>query len=93
MAEISLPAHLIQQLEALAESENRTPAEILESMLRQRSTGQEIDSSGDSPPAGTLARLALKAEKLGFRSGISDTAERSREILENEFGDYLNGRT
>lgn len=38
---------------------------------------------------GSLAELAAAAEKMNFHSGEPDIAERSREILETEFTDYL----
>ena len=89
MAEISLPSHLLQKLEEIAKNEKRTPVEVLETLLHEHSMRVGAPSQIDTPPIGTLARLAYEAGKLGFHSGQTDTAERSREILQDEFADYL----
>jgi hypothetical protein len=90
MAEMVIPEHLAQQLRAIAERENRPVEEVLAEALRQyASPSDEASPDEIAPPPGTLARFAYEARKAGFRSGVSDTSERSREILETEFGDYL----
>jgi predicted transcriptional regulator len=40
----------------------------------------------------SLLKLAEAAEREGWRSGETDISERSREILNNEFADYLLAR-
>ena len=51
----------------------------------------EIDTS-DMPELGTLAALAWAARKYPISSDETDISERSREILNNEFPDYLLNR-
>lgn len=53
------------------------------------STTSDANADSDVPPLGTLARLAYEADQWGFASGLTDSVERSREILETEFADYL----
>lgn len=43
-------------------------------------------------PEGSLYRLGEALEQLNYRSGRSDTAERSTEILRTEFADYIRRR-
>jgi hypothetical protein len=40
-------------------------------------------------PDNSLYRLGEALDRAGFKSGRSDIASRSREILHNEFADYL----
>ncbi len=53
------------------------------------STTSDADSDSDVPPLGTGARLLYEFDKIGFSSDLTDSVERSREILETEFADYL----
>lgn len=88
MAEHTLPAHLIDQLEALARRENRSAGELLESLLNQY-----VSSTPDEDiPLGSLAALARSAQEADLRSEATDTSERSREILKTEYADYLRRR-
>lgn len=91
MTDISIAPHLIEKLQRIAEVEHRPVEAVLESLIEQYPLivpdTEEADS--DVPPLGTLARLAYEARKVGFESGETDTSERSREILEKEFADYL----
>lgn len=47
------------------------------------------DPVDPTPPPGSGVALAESAERLGYRSGKFDIAERSREILHTEFVDHL----
>jgi hypothetical protein len=79
MVTIHIPDTLASQLEARARQENRSiddvAAEILEQHLQ--------------PPPGTLAALIKAADEADLRSSYTDTAERSREILDREYPKYL----
>ncbi len=82
MVTIHIPDTLASQLEERARQENRSidgvAAEILEKHLMS-----------DEPPPGTLAALIKAADEADIRSGYTDTAERSREILDTEYPKYL----
>jgi len=45
------------------------------------------EQAPDQP--GRASRLLAVAKKMNFSSGQTDVSERSREILDTEFGDYL----
>jgi hypothetical protein len=83
-----IPDDLLQQLEDIAQEEGRTPAELLRALLSQYPR-----QKSDSPPPGSLAELAENARKAAISSPHPvDTAERSREILDAEFANYLKSR-
>lgn len=85
MTDISIAPHLIEKLQRIAEIEHRPVEAVLESLIEQ----YPVPIVEETPPLGTLARLAYEARKVGFESGETDTSERSWEILEKEFADYL----
>ena len=85
MVTIHIPDALATQLEALARQENRSIDDLAAEILEQHLT----EAAGDEPPPGTLAALIEAAKKADIRSGYTDTAERSREILNTEYPKYL----
>lgn len=87
MGVISLSQEIIQRLEAIAQRENRSPEDVVASLLEHYTPLRTSDEDEIIP--GTLAELARAAQRANLRSGISDTSERSREILNTEFADYL----
>lgn len=86
MTDIVIPdGKLTRKLREYARRENRSVEEVLESMLEKYG---EPDAEEALP--GSLALLAQKAIEADIRSGKPvDTAARSREILHNEYADYL----
>jgi predicted transcriptional regulator len=80
MMALTLPHDLEDQLRQIAEREQRSPEEVLRTAL---SRYDEADS------APTLAQLAESLAAADFHSGQTDTATRSRDILDAEYGDYL----
>lgn len=102
MTDLIIPPDLAAKIEALAHQTNRTVPELLEAMVAHYQAVEmgesapsapeatpDADTNRDVPPLGTLARLAYEADQWGFRSELTDSVERSREILETEFADYL----
>ncbi|GIK67443.1 MAG: hypothetical protein BroJett018_52370 [Chloroflexota bacterium] len=91
MTDISIAPHLIEKLQRIAEIEHRPIEAVLESLIEQYPLivpdAEEADS--DVPPLGTLARLVYEMERADFHSGDPDIVDNSREILQNEFADYL----
>lgn len=60
-------------------------------LVDQLSGGEAAYSAAteeEIPPAGTLARLAWASRQVGFRSEQTDTSERSRQLLNEEFPKY-----
>ncbi len=86
MADI-LRDDLVQKLQRFAEQEQRPVNEVFEEMLVKFALIEDDTEIEGEPPLGTLARLAYEAQKANFRSGITDTSQKSREILETEFLD------
>lgn len=82
---LDIPAELAQRLEEAAEARGLSAGDYLEDLL-----------DGAAPPEkqwATLADLARHAKLLNMASPEPvDTAERSREILNTEFADYLKSR-
>ena len=74
----------------IARREERPVEAVLKSMLAQY---RESESDDSEPKPGTLAMLAKKAVEANIRSGNPvDTAVRSREILNEEYADYIRRR-
>ncbi len=86
MTDLVIPdGKLTKRLRELAQRENRPVEAVLESMLEKYGE----PNSNEAPP-GSLALLAQKALEADIRSDKPvDTAARSREILHNEYADYL----
>ena len=83
MSNLLIEGDVADQLRDLAERQHMTVEAALKSLLERYS---------DSEPSTTLARLAETLNEGDFHSGQSDTATRSREILETEYADYLINR-
>ncbi|MEO8610640.1 MAG: hypothetical protein ABI690_22270 [Chloroflexota bacterium] len=91
MAELVIrDEHLAWQLFDIAQRENRSVEAVLESLLAEHYP----KSSNDEPSPGSFAALNLSAQKAGIGrdAASTDTSERSREILETEYADYLKRR-
>jgi len=65
--------------------------DLVEELLR-RYTTESPGEQADEYPEGSLAALARNALEADIHTGTTDTAERSREILNTEFADYLKER-
>ena len=89
MAQIQISQTLADRLAKIAARKQRSldelVEEILETHIPESSGGDEVD---DAPP-GSAAALIQAALAANIRSGYTDTAERSREILETEYPKYL----
>jgi hypothetical protein len=81
MAALYLPDELIHEIEEIAQGRDESVESIVKAML-EAFKDKDIE---DRP----LLAIALAAERAGLRSGFTDTACRSREILDNEFADYI----
>lgn len=84
MADITITGKTAERLQQLVQSRQRTVEEVLEDMLNSY---QHEDT--DMPPAGTLARMAWVAEHYPIAVEPDDVADRSRDILRDEYADYL----
>ena len=82
---INIPDEVARRLEELAEQQGFTVGDLLRTLL---------DRYASEIPPGSLAEMAQNAREAGLTSGESvDTAERSREILNAEYADYLKRRS
>jgi hypothetical protein len=85
-----IPERLAEQLENIARLENRSPDEVLEDALQHYATDHSVEITEGQPKTRNLLLLiAQAAEELGEGSKEGDIAERSREILNNDFPEYL----
>lgn len=85
MTDFTIPDQLAEKLEDIARRENRPLDKVVEEALQQY-------ASEHLPPQQTrnlLLLIAQAADELGEGSNEGDIAERSREILNNEFPEYL----
>ena len=79
-----------QKYGTLADMVENAKAANLDRKEAQPSASSEDEFDFDNPPPGSLAALALNARKANFgKSKYTDTAARSREILNTEFADYI----
>ena len=86
---IELPEDVAVELQDLAVRQNTEIGDILRDLLDRRR--DEPDNGGKR--WATLADLARHAKLMNMASPQPvDTADRSREILNTEFADYLKGR-
>lgn len=76
----------------IARRENRTVEDVLEAMVTGCQGVGQSSESGELEPNSSAALLKFALEAgIGSEHPV-DTSERSREILESEFGDYLRRR-
>ncbi len=81
---INIQEEVALRLEKLAEQQGSTISDLLRMLL---------DRYAPESPLGSLAEMAQNAREAGLASGERvDTAERSREILNAEYADYLKRR-
>ena len=81
---IDIPEDIALRLEELAETKGSTIEELLRAWL---------DGQVPKKPQLTLQDLARNARKAGLKSDKPvDTSERSREILNAEFADWVDRR-
>lgn len=86
---INLPDDLVKRLQKAAQRHNLPVEVFLESLLEQVDPPEKSEASGGEAPPGTLAALAAAALRADLHLGVQDVSARSREILNNEWGDYL----
>lgn len=74
----------------IARREKRSVESVLESLLED----YEPSTSEDEPQPGTFAALLKAAQeaRIGVDSEPTNTSEKSREILNTEYADYLKRR-
>ncbi|MCY4072913.1 MAG: hypothetical protein OXG60_16595 [Chloroflexi bacterium] len=81
---IDIPDDIALRLEELAEAKGSTIEELLRTWL---------DGQKPKKPQLTMQDLARNARKAGLKSDKPvDTSERSREILNAEFADWIDRR-
>lgn len=81
---INIPEEVAHRLEQLAEQEGSTVGDLLRTLLNRYVP--------ETPP-GSLAEMAQNAREANLASAKPvNTAERSREILNTEYADYLKRR-
>lgn len=86
---IDIPQDVAQRLEELAKRKDADIGDLLRDWLER----YEAERENDDKQWATLADLARHAKAAGLSSSKPvNTAGRSREILNTEFADYLNGR-
>ena len=82
MVHISEP--LAQKLTQIAERDHQSLDEVVETLLEQ-----QVAEVNPAAPSGTLAAFIQAANETDLQSGLSDTADRSREILNTDYVEYL----
>ena len=97
MTSVEIDKDLYRRLESIARNEKRSVDEVVQASLKQyvsaHSSGDEqaeLDSAAQE--RNPLLMIAAAAEALGDQSSDGTVSARSREILENEFPEYLMNR-
>ena len=86
---IDIPEDIALRLEELAKQNDADIGELLRDMLERYANERETDEKQWA----TLADLARHAKAAGMASPEPvNTAERSRDILNTEYADYLKSR-
>lgn len=89
MAQINVSSDIAERLKRIAEQENRSLDDVLTSLLNAYPQVKQ-------QPSGNWAlRMALMAQTdtaIEWNERAVDLSERSREILNTEFADYLLNR-
>jgi hypothetical protein len=89
MTDITITGRVAERLQRLAEDRHRTVEEVLEDVLDTMAQQEDKDTAGIEPPPGTFARMAWVAMQNPIELEATDVADRSRDILQNEYADYL----
>lgn len=84
MVTVRISDTLAEKLARIAKRDQLSLDTVVENLLEQ----QVQDPDAPAPP-GTLAALLQAADEADLHSGYTDTADRSREILNTEYGEYL----
>jgi predicted transcriptional regulator len=85
MADITITGKVAERLQQLAQDSHRSVEEILETALDNLAQ-QEEDKL---PPVGSLARMAWMARQRPIEVEATDIADRSRDILRDEYAAHL----
>jgi hypothetical protein len=88
MADLIIHGHLAERLRQAARQSNQSVEKLLETLLTGVTPLPSRSADIQSPP-GTLAALAEAADKADLHLGDHDVATRSREILDDEWGQHL----
>ena len=81
---LNIPEDVAERLEKLAHEQGVSVGNMLETLLNRYAP---------EAPSGSLAAMAQNAREAGLASAHPvDTAERSRDILNTEYADYLRRR-
>ena|SRR4051794_2113257 len=86
MTDFTIPDELAEQLENIAQRENRPLDDVVEEALRHYADEHQPEQP---KTRNLLLLIAQAADDLGEGSKEGDIAERSREILNNEIPEYL----
>ncbi len=86
---IDIPEDVAQRLEQLAQQRDTDLGDLLRDMIERYAK----ERTADEKPWATLADLARHAKQMNMASPEPvNTAQRSREILNTEYADYLKSR-
>lgn len=86
---IDIPEDVARRLEQLAEQHDTDLGDLLRDMVERYAK----ERTANDKPWATLADLARHAKQMNMASPEpANTAERSREILNTEYADYLKSR-
>jgi hypothetical protein len=99
MADLTLPAELVEKLEEFARRENRSVEDLIASLLDEYSARLAYPQTGASDqdvPENSLQSLLDKVLRnpsvWSFGESARYITARSREILNTEYADYLLAR-
>lgn len=91
MTDFPMDDELARRIQALAEQEQRSPNDVLRAMLEQyKPTPTPTSDQSEKPSWAQRMAKIIEEDTTDVFDGFSpDLSARSREILENEYADYL----
>lgn len=95
MTQFTIPDDLAELLDDIAHRESLPVDELIEKALRDYATAVELDKSiaTERSNRNPLLVIAEAANELGAGSKEGDISQRSREVLNTDFSEYLMRRT
>src|SRR5688500_5465939 len=77
VAELLSADHLLKRISALAQHQNRSVEDVLETLLNQYAPDEDGELAAENP----LLALAEASERLNLHSGREDVSERFDDLL------------
>ena len=89
MADITITGEMAERLQALAQAMHQSVEEVLQEALTRYSREETSLHNTTEVQIASFSDMARVARENPIEVGDPDIAERSRDILQDEYADYL----